>query len=282
MSVVAYSNAEPRRPARWHSMTHEVRMGTMCEGKREMLRATRQSRRAAVMWSLILMSGLTSTYECNSMRLCASSCGTRIRAPESSLYVSKSIWCATRLLGYTVRLAHQKINQLVRQRIGACAADHFDRWVERALAALQEEAEGLREVAEERPKLACLQVVVPGLVVLRHFLILIGSAVTAERRGEGVHLFVLRGHIEGVLRPFCEKEELDGCARVPGTHAVLGDEQGALRRLRGAHEREGLLRLVEVVKQQPYHRVGVVRFFVRGRRLGIRAVSFLGLCVLGV
>lgn len=51
MSVDAYSNAEFRSPARWHSITVEVSTGTTCVGKREMLRATLSSIRAAPSWS---------------------------------------------------------------------------------------------------------------------------------------------------------------------------------------------------------------------------------------
>jgi hypothetical protein len=41
ISRVAYSSALRRMPARWHSITVDVRMGTTWRGKREMLRATR-------------------------------------------------------------------------------------------------------------------------------------------------------------------------------------------------------------------------------------------------
>lgn len=51
MSVDAYSNAEFLSPDLWHSMTVDVSTGTMCVGKREMLRATLRSIRAAPSWS---------------------------------------------------------------------------------------------------------------------------------------------------------------------------------------------------------------------------------------
>lgn len=51
MSIEAYSKAEFLRPDLWHSMTVDVNTGTMCFGKREILRATLKSIRAAPSWS---------------------------------------------------------------------------------------------------------------------------------------------------------------------------------------------------------------------------------------
>jgi len=43
MSIDEYSKAIPRSPARWLSMTVEVRIGTTCIGNLEIFRATRMS-----------------------------------------------------------------------------------------------------------------------------------------------------------------------------------------------------------------------------------------------
>mmetsp|Transcript_36982 Transcript_36982/g.82212 ORF Transcript_36982/g.82212 Transcript_36982/m.82212 type:complete len:214 (-) Transcript_36982:3803-4444(-) len=60
INIEAYSKAVFLRPARWHSITVDVRMGTTCLGNLEMLRATRISIRAAVVWSSMAMRLLTS------------------------------------------------------------------------------------------------------------------------------------------------------------------------------------------------------------------------------
>mmetsp|Transcript_200 Transcript_200/g.593 ORF Transcript_200/g.593 Transcript_200/m.593 type:complete len:207 (-) Transcript_200:947-1567(-) len=96
ISVVACSKAAARSPERWHSMTVEVIMGTTCMGKREMCLHTRMSMRAPLRWSPSFVSGRTSTYEWRSMRLSASSCGTRMRCAVSSRWVSKRMPWAMR------------------------------------------------------------------------------------------------------------------------------------------------------------------------------------------
>lgn len=62
INVEAYSNAELRSPARWHSITVDVRMGTTCVGKHEMLRATLINILAAPSWSPRLTIFLTCRY----------------------------------------------------------------------------------------------------------------------------------------------------------------------------------------------------------------------------
>lgn len=52
--------AGPCSPARWHSMTVEVRMGTTCRGKAAIRSATSSSRRAAPSWSPCRTSTRTS------------------------------------------------------------------------------------------------------------------------------------------------------------------------------------------------------------------------------
>jgi hypothetical protein len=61
MSTVAYSSAVLFMPALWHSITVEVRMGTMWRLKALIWRATRTSMSAALAWSLMAISDLTST-----------------------------------------------------------------------------------------------------------------------------------------------------------------------------------------------------------------------------
>merc|ERR1719409_2708313 len=74
ISVLANWNEAPLKPARWHSITVEVRMGTWWLGNFEMLLATRINMRAAEAWSPILMWDLTRMYECNVTKLRYSSC----------------------------------------------------------------------------------------------------------------------------------------------------------------------------------------------------------------
>lgn len=96
MSMEAYSKAVFFMLARWHSMTVDVRMGTTCLGNLEMLRATRTSMRAAVVWSLMAMSDLTSVYECSSISARVSSDGGFVLSASSCLTVLNSLSWATR------------------------------------------------------------------------------------------------------------------------------------------------------------------------------------------
>ena len=65
INMTAYSYADALSPARWHSMTVDVKICTWWSGNFEMDCATRRSIRAAPVWSFALTNGLTRRYECS-------------------------------------------------------------------------------------------------------------------------------------------------------------------------------------------------------------------------
>mmetsp|Transcript_49354 Transcript_49354/g.163451 ORF Transcript_49354/g.163451 Transcript_49354/m.163451 type:complete len:276 (-) Transcript_49354:2617-3444(-) len=184
------------------------------------------------------------------------------------------------VLGHAIRLAHQKVDQLVGEGVGARAAHHLGGLADGALPTLQEEPECLCVVLEEEPELARSHRVAPLLIVLCDLLVVARAAVRSQGRGEDLHVVVGRSRLKGILRPLRKQEELDGIPAVPGRHAVPRHQQGALRRLGLADDGKRALCLAEVGQEQPHDRVNIVGLFVRRSRLLVGLVNLFGLCVL--
>ena len=91
-----------------------------------------------------------------------------------------------------------------------------------------------------------------------------------------------RRQLEALLGALRDDQELDRRAVVADALAVLGDEQRALRRARLANQREGLLRLLQLLEVEPHERLEVGGALVRDGGLLEAPFGLLGLGKLAV
>mmetsp|Transcript_24825 Transcript_24825/g.39068 ORF Transcript_24825/g.39068 Transcript_24825/m.39068 type:complete len:335 (-) Transcript_24825:58-1062(-) len=140
-----------------------------------------------------------------------------------------------RVLGHAVRVAHEEVDQLVREQVVARLAHHLDGPVHLPLAALQEELERAAVLAGQRVVAAGAAQVAPRLVVPRHVRRLLGPHAVAQQLRVLLHQALPLGQVEGRALVARQQQELQRASAVALALAVGGHGLGARARGRLAH-----------------------------------------------
>mmetsp|Transcript_45687 Transcript_45687/g.108614 ORF Transcript_45687/g.108614 Transcript_45687/m.108614 type:complete len:410 (+) Transcript_45687:546-1775(+) len=181
------------------------------------------------------------------------------------------------ILRHVILLAHQVVDQRVRQRVTSRFAHDLDGVVDFLLAHLQVQLQSRGVLLAERVVPCGVGQEVALLVVLGDSAVLIARAVVAQARFEGGHLVLPLCQQEGLLVVLGEQQEFDCPGDVAVLPAVFRHPLRAGGELCLAHQLEGLLRLVQAVQADSDHAVQVSSPLVRDQCVLVSATRLLGL-----
>mmetsp|Transcript_13440 Transcript_13440/g.31548 ORF Transcript_13440/g.31548 Transcript_13440/m.31548 type:complete len:262 (+) Transcript_13440:989-1774(+) len=179
-------------------------------------------------------------------------------------------------------LAHEIVDERVRQHLVPHRAHQVDGLVQRFLSNLEEKFEGLLVLASLLKQLCRRLKLLLVLVVLRHRDVLALRALGPEKERECIHEVVRLSQLTRLLVVLGDDHELDGGADFAVARAVLDDLGGAGVRARLAHDAERALGRLELFEAEAHHAVHVLPLLVRVRRLFELARLLLGLGVADV
>mmetsp|Transcript_13416 Transcript_13416/g.30901 ORF Transcript_13416/g.30901 Transcript_13416/m.30901 type:complete len:1019 (-) Transcript_13416:977-4033(-) len=173
------------------------------------------------------------------------------------------------VLGDAVVLAHEVVDERVRQHFVPRRPHHRDRLVERFLPHLQVHPQRLLVVVglvEEVPRRLELLL---ALVVARHRQVLPARPRRSQEERERVYQLVRLRQLERLLLLLGDQQELERASEVGVGLTVVRALHGAFGRPCLPHDRKGSLRLAQMLQTQPDHLVHLLASLVGVRRLAV-------------